>query len=48
MEKRKDVKIRESDWAELSHLAINQRLSLQTVIDKIIEAYLKCVKEGKI
>jgi len=47
-EKRKDVKIKPEHWEELSYLAIRERLSLQTVIDSILEGAIKVMKEKSI
>jgi hypothetical protein len=48
MEKRKDVKIKPEHWEKLSYLAIKERLSLQTVIDGILEAAIKVMEESNV
>ena len=45
-EKRKDIKIKPEHWAKLSHLAIRERLSLQTVVDSILEAAIKVMEDS--
>ena len=46
MQDRKGVKIKIEHWDKLSHLAIRERLSLQTVIDSILEAAVKVMEEN--
>ena len=47
MEKRKNVKIKEADWAYYKQLALNKRMTLQEEIDDVLEAFKGCVEDSK-
>ena len=45
MEKRKSIKIKETDWYKLKQLALNLKMTLQAYNDEILESFLECAEE---
>jgi predicted DNA-binding protein len=45
MEKRKSIRIKETDWYQLKQLSVNLKMTLQSYNDEILESFLECVAD---